>query len=452
MLPSRAQALTTVRTTLDRIGPRAILVVGALAVIVYGYPGYMNYDAADQLLQSRSGNITDWHPPMMARYWHVFEKFFHGPLPLLVMQTSLLAWGGYQLFKARMQPRNAALVTVALMWFPPVLAVMGPVWKDAQMTGFLVAGFALLLRESRWSRGLGLVLLFVAAGVRDNAATALPPLFLLVVWRWGYQRKLVACALAFAMFIGIAFGAAVMNKLLARRSGFAWFEANAIHDISGMICFGDKMTDDEVRAALAGIPLRGETELQNRFCSLYMPRWWLQLSLGSSGLFHSGALKPERMARRAAYFRLIKKDPAAFLTHRFAVMRELLGLGSEVPDEPVCQTFSGTDGQIRALRISDKLSSFQVHVGNALKRCSKTLLFRPWAYALLGLILFGYALRRKDGLVLAVLGSGFLYQLSFLAGAAGAPFRYSIWLVVCVCVATVLVVRDRIRAGSSATS
>jgi hypothetical protein len=432
---------------LRRIPPAAILLVGGAIVVAYSFPGYMNYDAADQLIQARTRQYTDWHPPMMAKYWHALEKLFHGPLPLLVVQTALFLWGAYHLFRRRLQPQAAALLAVALMWFPPVLAVSGPVWKDAQMVSFLIAGAALLLRDSWRARGAGLVLMFLAAGVRDNAVSAMPPLLLLAVWTWGHRRRIVVCALAFALFVAIAVGATAANKAFTKRGGYAWYQANAIHDIAGMICFTDQMTDEEVRAQLVGVELRVDTDIQRRFCQQYNPRWWIPLSLDANAPFNSTANKAQRLARRAAYFRLLRRDVFAFAEHRWRVTKELIGLGDEVPDEPVCQTFAGSEGQFVRLAITDKLSSFQKLVGSALQKVSTTLLFRPWAYLLVGLALFAYACKQRQGLVIALIGSGFLYELSFAIAAAGAPFRYSNWMIVCVCVATVLVFRERLGAG-----
>ena len=79
---------------LSRVPPRWILVATVLVVIAYAFPGYMNWDADDQLHQAR-GLLPryDWHPPIMAAYWKVVEYVVHGPFGLLVIQTLLFTWG-----------------------------------------------------------------------------------------------------------------------------------------------------------------------------------------------------------------------------------------------------------------------------------------------------------------------------------------------------------------------
>src|SRR3954463_7774096 len=88
----RARAVA-IRTGLGRISPAAILIAGTAVAVVYGFPGYMNFDSAEQLRQARNGVYDDWHPPMMARYWHFSEKLMAGPLPLLLLQVALFMWG-----------------------------------------------------------------------------------------------------------------------------------------------------------------------------------------------------------------------------------------------------------------------------------------------------------------------------------------------------------------------
>lgn len=434
-------------SALGRIPPLAILIAAGALIVAYAFPGYMNFDAAEQLAQARGRVYDDWHPPMMARYWHYLEKVMRGSMPLLLIQTTLSIAGVNSLFRRRFQPRTAAWMTTAILVFPPVLAPMGPVWKDAQMVGFLLAGTMLMLRSSPRSRILGAALFFLAAGVRDNAALALPPLLLLAVGSWNIRKKLVVCGVAFGAFVVIAGGARLANKQLADRQAYAWSQANAIHDITGMICFTDPMTDAEVRDQLAGIPLRVGADLQKELCARYNPRWWLGLALDAAGVFSAEPDEAERQARGDAYARLVRRDPGAFLEHRWRVTREFLGLGDAVPDEPVCQTFVGAPYQAKKLGINDRHSVLQRVVGRVLERCATTLMFRPWAYMLVGLILFGWAIYRRDGLVMALLGSGFMYELSFVLGAAGAPFRYSHWMILCVCLATLLVFGERLRSG-----
>jgi hypothetical protein len=411
----------------------------------------MNFDSTEQLKQARVNAIDDWHPPMMAKYWHYIDLIWSGPLPLLLLQTALLLWGLHGVLKRRFSSRTAAVMTVAILVFPAVMVPFAPVWKDSQMVAFLVSGFMLMFGESRRARIAGGILLFVAAGVRDNACAALPPLLLVVVGSWGFRGKIVVCLVAFAVFCVITVGAREANVKLADGKSEAWSKTNAIHDIAGMICFAEPMTDEEILHDLDGIPLRYTgPDLQKRFCEQYDPRWWFKLSFHERGLFETSPGAEDRNARRAAYFRLLRKHPSAFLRHRWAVSKELLGLGDKVPDEPICQTFTGASYQAPEVKVSEKLSWLQLRIGQRYQKYIPTLIFRPWAYAVVGLFLCLYALWKRDSLVLALVTSGYLYELSFVVAAAGTPFRYSNWMMFCVCVATTIVFGERLRAGLQA--
>lgn len=116
-----------------------------LVIVACGYPGYLSYDSSDRLYQSRVGVIESWHPPIMAAYWRIFKIFVTGPFGVLLVQTrcsrgpcAVLA----ALLAARRRGENCRARAVL-----PVLTSMVVAWKDAQMAGFLLAGFALTLRS-----------------------------------------------------------------------------------------------------------------------------------------------------------------------------------------------------------------------------------------------------------------------------------------------------------------
>ncbi len=439
------------RRRVRAIRPVTILSSAGLLAVLYGFPGYMNYDAASQLAQARSGHYDDWHPPFMAAYWRRLDEVIAGPLPLLVIQIALTLWGLRVLLERRFAPRPAALLAALVLLFPPILAPMGAVWKDAQMVGWLLGGIGLALSPSWRARLGGIALLVIAAAVRDNATCALPPFALVIAAAWGVRRPLAICATGFAIWLAITSGGLLANAATRPGHAHAWAKANAIHDIAGTICFSPPMTDDEIRTALAGVALRQHDDLQHRFCTQYNPDWWFPLSFNELGLFVTDPGADEIAARRAAYFRVVRAHPWAFLHHRWLVTKDLLGLAS-TPGEPVCQTPVGAPFQSPGIHHDISLSFLQRVVGRKFLELSQTLLFRPYAYALVALVLGLYAAFKRDGLVVAIVSSGLLYELSFTLGAAGNPYRYSHWMVLCTSLATAIVFCERWRAGRRATA
>jgi hypothetical protein len=288
--------------------------------------------------------------------------------------------------------------------------------------------------------------------VRDNGAAALPPLCLLIAASWQLGRRAATGGAAVALFIAFVAAASFANACTTVRPTFPWYRSVAIHDLAGTICFADPMSDDDVRAALRDVPLRVQSDLQRDLCKLYSPRSWFALS-DDSGFFTGVPSAQERLARRAAWWNLVREHPHGYLTHRWAVMRELLGITDSPPWEPVCQMFAAYPEQLKRLHHDHSLSWFQRRAGQwFLDTWSTTLLYRPWAYALVSLVLLGYAARRRDRLLAALLGSGLLYQASFFPGAAAPDYRYSHWLVVCCSLSVVIVFCERLRAGLASSA
>jgi hypothetical protein len=242
------------------------------------------------------------------------------------------------------------------------------------------------------------------------------------------------------------------NAATTDRRAYAWYYTTGIYDIAGVICHAGPMTDAEMRTALAGIELRQTSDLQATLCKTYTPLNWLPLVFSATPTFVVIASPAEREARRAAWIRLVQEHPGAYVTHRLDVMKLILGLDGNTPEQPVCQTVAGTEGQIKALKLGTATSKFQRVLGRKLVKIANTLLFRPWVYVLLGLAMLGYAAFRRDGLVAGLVTSGFLYELSYLVGAPGAGYRYSHWMIICVVLAMIFVFVDRFRAGRAATT
>ena len=430
-------------TDVRRWKPYAILGTAWLVALIYAFPGYMNFDAAEQLNQARTGRFDDWHPPLMAGYWRVLDLFMHGPFLMLLLQLTLFQWGLYAALRLRFASMTAAVVASCMMVFPPILTPMAPVWKDAQMAAFLIAGIVLASRERTSQRVAGCLLLVFAVGVRDNAAAALPPLLLLVTSRW-FRQRLRAIVAAAAVFVVVTLSAIGVNRAITDVPAHPWYLSTAIHDIAGTICHAGPMDESAVRDATYGITLHKTT--QASICEVYTPRVWLELAYGDRKVFEADPADPDRIARGLAWRRLVREHPGAYLHHRWAVTKEILGLTSNPPWEPVCQTFTATAEQGQRLRYRQSLSWIQKRMGRFFGWIAETPLYRPWIYLALALIAAAYVLRR-DRFVLCVVLSGLLYEASVLLLASAPDFRYSHWMITCTCFALVVIFKERFMAG-----
>jgi hypothetical protein len=423
-----------------------VILLAAWAIaIIYAFPGYMNFDASEQLYQART-RIDDWHPPMMAAYWKVLEVFVRGPFLMLVLQTSLFLWGLYVVLRTRLAPRTAAIVTAVMFVFPPILTPMAPVWKDAQMAAFLIAGVMLAVRRNTLWRIAGCVLFVLAVGVRDNGAAALLPLLVIVTTAW-FPRRLHYALATVGLFVALNLVAMGANRMLTQVRAYPWYLSTAMHDIAGTICHEDALTDRAILDATKDVVVMPAANLQARICKAYNPRVWFELAYGATQVFDSDPYPTDRDARGAAWRKIVTEHPHAYLSHRWAVTRELLGLTSAEPWEPVCQTFTATKEQRTRLRHDASRSWFQKIMGSAFGVLAKTPLYRPWIYMLLALALLGYALAKKRGFIALVVASGVLYELGLFAFAAAPDFRYSHWMITCTCIGAALVFAERWKAG-----
>ncbi len=421
-------------------GHLAILVAVALIEIAYAYPGYMNYDAADQLLQSRAHWITDYHPPFIVVYMRFFEVFVEGPLLLLVTQLAMFLWGVYALLRVRFAKYPSACIAAAVLLFPPVFTTLAVVWKDSQMAAFLVAGAALAIRPRRVARVAGLLLLAAAAAVRWNGGAALPPLFLVaVVMAWpSLRRRWARLAVVFAL-LGVTFVASsVLTRALTDKREYNWYRTTAVFDIVGMACHSSITADEEFVKLLDGTGLKETHDLKARFCYLFPPgkRSWYEYSV----LFTWPPTATERLARKHVWKEMLTSHPAAWLEGRIDLARDHLGLHADLaPWEPICQDFTGTELQREQLHVTSTHSSFQRWMGNTLRWfVDHGPLYRPWIYVVASLLLVGWAIWRRDLFVGCLVASGLAYQVSIFLLANAPDFRFSHWMITCVLVGLAL--------------
>jgi len=436
-----------------RLHPWIIVALGWLAFASYAYPGLMTKDSFDQLAEARSGVLSDAHPPMMAFIWRVLDYFVAGPFPFILLQTGLFIAGAYLLFRRVLTARRAAIAAGALLWFPPVGAVMAVAWKDCIMAGFLVLGIALLFDERRWVRVLALLPLMLATAVRYNAfAATLPPIVLLFKWRdlAGWRRY----ALSSAVWLATTLAAFGTSSAITDRPTHLWHSSLAVQDIVGTLHFTDKdITDSSLRRAFAGMPLRQQYGLHLWARQFYQPDSLLHIVIGPQALFdlslEQSAPPEQRAAIERAWKTIVFGRFFAYLRHRYEVMRATVGFTGETWNRKMIITHDFQDPKaLRDAGIPTAYSTFQEVVGDIYEWVSETPLFKPYVYLLVAILLLGAARRQRD--MLALLLSGLVLEASLFFLSPSADYRYSHWLVVTTCIAIVTLIARRYRDGAIA--
>jgi hypothetical protein len=422
----------------SRLTPRWILVGAWVVFVLFGYPGYMRPDALDELSDSRTGTFTDWHSPMLTELWRVLGRLIAGPAPLFLLQGTMVLLGVYALARRVVPDRRAAGVAAVLLLFPPLLSTTVLVSEDATLAAFLVCGAALLLSNRRLS---GLALLVVAAGLHAGAPLAVLPILVAtlrrpaITARW---KALATALVAWAAVTGLALG---LTQLLVDEHTHRREAALAVVDLAGTLGHAHHLEDAEIRALLPGVSFAVVTDLQQhaRKASQASP------DAGANRVFETPTTRTERDGLIEGREAISRALPLAYLGARVQVFERVLGFSRDKQWRTSSTDFV-PNPKVR-LRIAHAAhhSLIQRILIWPVKLISKTLLFRPYVYFVLGLVLVPVSYLRRHGLAAMVLVSGLGYELGLGLVTAVPEYRASHWMMVASCFAALLValeVRD----------
>jgi hypothetical protein len=165
------------------------LLLAALCMIftiaVY-YPGYMSPDSVVMLGQARNGVTTNVYSPLMSYCWRLMDHIIPGPGGMLIFQN-IVYWLaiGILAYSATLN-RLLRCLFVASGLSIPNFAMLGTLWKDVGMEGFLIASVAGSLYGVRlrrlWPLAVAAAALFFACGYRQNAIVVAPPLIAIMLF------------------------------------------------------------------------------------------------------------------------------------------------------------------------------------------------------------------------------------------------------------------------------
>jgi len=446
--------------TARRLLPAAVVVSAWLLMALYAFPGIMTWDSFDQLREGRHGVYTDGHPPAMAALWGMVDRVIAGPAGMYVIQTAALVLGLFAILRRTFSPMRAAWLTFAVALFPPVLAPMGVIWKDALMAGFLVLGLGGLLDPRRGVRLAALVAMFVATAVRYNTPAATLPLIVLV-FEWSptpptWPGRLRRYAIASAAWVGVTGAAFAVNGALTDKPMHLWHSSTGIHDIAGVLAHLDTdLPDAELRPLLAPTRPLIDHDFHATLRARYTPNDFSNLILGEQRIWDlpilgDKAAPPEqRDAITRAWKQLVFDHPGAYLAHRAATFAAVLGMSDRSPGVMVMTK----RGQHKDMSRQTGVSTAELKLQAWLQRRAEALanhtpLFRGWFYLALALLLLPLCFRQRDALALVLSGLGLEASLFPLAGTP--DFRYSHWLVVSVILAAILLIARRYRTARPA--
>jgi hypothetical protein len=431
--------------------PLTVLAVAWIWLALYAFPGQMSADSYEHLLEGRAGHYTDGHPPVLDLVFRAADLVIAGGLLIFVAQSLAFLAGLYLVLRRTLSSeRRAAWIAAALFVFPPVMLPFAAVWKDSLMAGFLMLGLAGLLDPRRTAKLAGLAAIAFAGALRYNAFAATFPLVILL-FALGPMPWLKRYAIAAGVWLAITAATFGANTVLIDQKMYIWHSSLGPHDIAGTLVHLDHdLPDAELAQLFAGSDHRVHRDLHAHLRKIYTPKTWVPLvsqyePAAMWNLPFSGTT-PAPAAQRDAIERIWKHVlatyPAAYVRHRLAVMTEVLSFTTRRPVGTVPhREFKYPQTTIEA-GLSNRASAFQLAMTSAMIALNRyTPIFEPWMYLALALVLLPFTRRHREAF--AVLASGLVIEASLLPLAPTPDYRYSHWMVVCTCLAVVLIVARR---------
>jgi hypothetical protein len=165
-----------------------------LTVVVFAlgfWPGHMNADALTMVGEARGTYaLNDHHSPLLVWAWDLGWPLGLRPGVILVLQVTAFLAGAYLVARAAFERLGAALVSIAVAFWPAVFGNLGGISRDTWFLAFLLLafGFAILAVRSPERRTVGLVgavtFALLTMFARQNAAAAVVVLAVVLAGLW----------------------------------------------------------------------------------------------------------------------------------------------------------------------------------------------------------------------------------------------------------------------------
>lgn len=180
----------------------------------------MTNDSVGWLIRARSGVQSDVQPIASSVIWRGLELFHPGPMPWVVLNIGLVVFSSYFIFVRSITSKwLAAAALLGLFAYPPVLTILGVVWRDITGLGITLATFAITIgwlnhepRNRPNLQVLVIVLLTVlGAAFRYNHVAGVLPCLLIGFW-WSL-KNLENRVIRFSLTLLLALSVATVSTL-----------------------------------------------------------------------------------------------------------------------------------------------------------------------------------------------------------------------------------------------
>lgn len=233
----------TGRGTDRRFALLGLAVVLFIGNVVAFYPGLLDNDALNQYREAKSGQFTDWHPPIMSVVWSWFIAISDGPQTMLALQLAL-HWLGFWAVADGLWlqgRRRSAWIVLAAGFFPMFPVFNREILKDVHMASAFIAAFGLVYRDriahgrARMGvLGCALVLAIYGVLVRANAVFAFGPLLVYLTATAGRLRWLAAVLASLAISAVAIPVSSTVNRQVIGASDTGLMLSLQIFDLAGI--------------------------------------------------------------------------------------------------------------------------------------------------------------------------------------------------------------------------
>ncbi len=408
---------------------RLVVIVGALAQAAWYYPGFIYADSLYQYNQALSGDLRDWHPPIMALFWRLQIKLL-GTGNLFYALHITGYWLALYLVLRHWPARWWTPLTALTLGVAPfTLPLLGVVYKDVSLTVTAMLACALILDARLKDRPVGLargasiaVLLFYASFVRSNAPFLTAPLILLAFGRWDRLiswQPVAAVALAAALLFGSPL---VNNRLIGAKQEGA-IRSLQVYDLAGLSHFSG-------HNLMPGIWTEAESRKIVGAC--YDVEQWDNYASWGKCKFVWAKIDYAQVSR--AWLAEIASRPITYLTHRFAHFNALMRFaGTFDAHQYVAETEPGFDNY----NPPQKAPLYRAYV-NWLKAYPRMIWYMPyfWFALALGLFVLTMPLANRVTQAANAMAAGSIFYLAgYLPFGVASGFRYALPSLQLTCLA-----------------
>ena len=433
-------------TLLGGVSGYLVCLAGFVLTLAAFYPGVMSPDSIDQWGQGRAWDFYDIHPPVMSALWGLFDRVWAGPAGMLLFHNALF-WGAAALFwrLTRERSRVLALCFAAFGFMPQVLALLGSIWKDVGLGASLLMASALLYGAERrgWRYALAAAcpLLFYGYGARLNAAPAVLPLALwsgFIACRLfskfnarAASFKSLPVVLGVAYFVVLTGAVALATQALTHGRTLYPFQQVMLHDLAAVSKETGRPHFPDYVMATENFSLEGVSQQ-------YSAEWVNTLIYGDPPPLKS-TRNPEYISRlRAVWWETVSHNKSAYLSHRWAVFRNLTGLGTPM----VYKSFNPATGLNNPPEFRREPNALTRTLTSYFFLFANSPFFRGfvWILVCLALAYLSSRLRLEGdlGAVFALSTSGLMYSLAYFFVTPSSEFRYLWWTVLAAIVSALL--------------